>query len=137
MKANLHCRREAAQLFRACLVGGLVDEGRARQAVQTIISDKSRNRLGTLSHFRHLVMGNRAQHAAVIESAKPLPAELQGRVKAGLQRVYGAGLCESFIENPALIAGMRIRVGSDVYDGSIRARLAALEKAFNVGKQLR
>ena len=30
----------------------------------------------------------------------------------------------------ALIGGLRIRVGSDVYDGSVRAGLAALEKHF-------
>jgi F-type H+-transporting ATPase subunit delta len=32
----------------------------------------------------------------------------------------------SFTESPALIGGMRIRVGSDVYDGSLQRRLAAL-----------
>jgi len=32
----------------------------------------------------------------------------------------------SFGENPALIAGVRIKIGSDVYDDSVRARLAAL-----------
>jgi F0F1-type ATP synthase delta subunit len=29
-----------------------------------------------------------------------------------------------------LIGGMRIQVGSDVYDGSVLARLAAFEKRF-------
>jgi F-type H+-transporting ATPase subunit delta len=33
----------------------------------------------------------------------------------------------AFIVTPALLGGMRIKVGSDVYDGSVRARLAALE----------
>ena len=35
-----------------------------------------------------------------------------------------------FGHRPALIGGMRIQVGSDVYDGSVRAGLAALEKKF-------
>ena len=48
-------------------------------------------------------------------------------IEAGLARVYGPGLAASFEENPALIGGMRIKVGSDVYDDSVRARLAALE----------
>jgi F-type H+-transporting ATPase subunit delta len=48
-------------------------------------------------------------------------------VRANLTRLYGAGLDTSFAENPALIAGMRIRVGSDVFDGSVRARLATID----------
>jgi F0F1-type ATP synthase delta subunit len=32
-----------------------------------------------------------------------------------------------FAVDPALIGGLRIQVGSDVYDGSIRARLATLD----------
>jgi F-type H+-transporting ATPase subunit delta len=51
-------------------------------------------------------------------------------VQAGLDRAYGQGLETSFALNPDLIGGMRIRVGSDVYDGSVRARLAALEAAL-------
>ena len=35
-----------------------------------------------------------------------------------------------FAQNPALIGGMRIKVGSDVYDGSVQARLAALQESF-------
>jgi F-type H+-transporting ATPase subunit delta len=36
----------------------------------------------------------------------------------------------SFAENPALIGGMRVKIGSDVYDGSVRAALEALEERF-------
>ncbi len=130
MKANLQSRREASQLFRVCLVNGVLDEGRARKVVQRLGAEKARGCLGTLSHFRHLVKMDQAQHEAKVESARPLPADLQTRVQAGLTRAYGPGLSVSFVENPALIAGMRIRVGSDVYDGSVRRRLAALESRF-------
>jgi F-type H+-transporting ATPase subunit delta len=44
--------------------------------------------------------------------------------------VYGPRLVTTFAESPALIGGMRIRVGSDVYDGSVKAGLTALEKSF-------
>ena len=71
-----------------------------------------------------------ARHTAKVESALALPADLQASVQTGLARVYGPGLTASFAENPALIGGMRIRVGSDVYDGSVQGRLAALEQSF-------
>src|SRR5207344_1555281 len=97
-----------------------------RRVVQQIAAAKPRGYLGALSHFRKLVKLEYARRTAKVESAKPLPADLQASVKAGLARVYGSALETSFAENPALIGGMRIRVGSDVYDGSVQARLAAL-----------
>jgi len=130
MKANKQARREATQLFRSCIINGLLDEERARWAVQQIVATKSRGFLGILSHFRRLVKLDGARHTARVESARALPADVQASVKAGLARVYRAGLNVSFTDNPVLIGGMRIQVGSDVYDGSVRSRLAALERSF-------
>jgi F-type H+-transporting ATPase subunit delta len=59
-----------------------------------------------------------------------LPPDLQAGIEAGLKRRYGPGLTAVFAQRPALIGGMRIQVGSDVYDGSVRAGLAALEQSF-------
>jgi F-type H+-transporting ATPase subunit delta len=130
MKPTKQARREATQLFRVCLVNGLLDEGRARRVVQQVIAARPRGYLGTLSHFRRLVKLDRAQHTATVESALALPADLQGNVQTSLARVHGPGLSTSFAANAALIGGMRIQVGSDVYDGSVKARLAALEQSF-------
>ena len=51
-------------------------------------------------------------------------------VQANLARKYGPGLTVSFNQNTDLIGGLRVQVGSDVYDGSIRARLAELADEF-------
>ena len=130
MKATKQARREATQLFRLCLVNGLLDENRARQAVQQIVAAKPRGYLATLSYFQRLVRLDYAGRTARVESALTLPADMQASVQTGLARVYGPGLGTSFADNPALIGGMRIRVGSDVYDGSVQRRLAALEQSF-------
>lgn len=130
MKATRQARREAKDLFRCCIVNGLLDEARVRQAVTQLIKTKPRGYLGTLSAFRRLVTLNAEEHTAKIESAAPLSPELQHRLKTSLTHVYGPGLDLSFLENPALIGGMRIQVGSDVYDGTVKGRLAALEQSF-------
>jgi F-type H+-transporting ATPase subunit delta len=65
-----------------------------------------------------------------VESATPLTPDLKANVQAGLEQIYGSRIIISFAESPALIGGMRIQVGSDVYDGSLRAALTALEKSF-------
>ena len=83
-----------------------------------------------LAHFLRLVKLDYAEHTANIESAIPLPVDLQTIVQSGLTQRYGPGLSTSFVESPELIGGMRIQVGCDVYDGSVRARLKELAKSF-------
>ena len=87
----------------------------------------SRGALAILSDFQRLVRLDSDRHSALVESATPLAPAMRDDIQAGLARVYGPGLEATFAENPALIGGMRITVGSDVYDDSVRARLAALE----------
>jgi len=130
MKSTKQLEREAKQLFRVCLVGGLLDEARVREAVQKVLDAKRRGSLTLLSHFQHLVKLERARHTAEVESATSLPADLRANVLSNLDRMYGPGLSTSFALNPSLIGGMRIQVGSDVYDGSVRAELASLQKKF-------
>jgi len=55
---------------------------------------------------------------------------LMQSVKAHLAQRYGAGLDVGFAVNPALIGGLRVKVGSDVFDGSVMGRLASLEESF-------
>jgi len=71
------------------------------------------------------------QHSARVESAAPLPADLQTDVADRIKRIYGTGVEISFSRNPALLGGLRVKVGSDLYDGSIRTRLEKLEQSFN------
>ena len=130
MKTSKQIKRDAKRLFRWCLVNGMLDEGRTRQVVQRIIDGKRRGGLALLSQFLRLVKLEYARHTAEVESAAPLAADLRATVEAGLVRTYGPGISASFVHNPGLIGGMRIKVGSDVYDGSVRARLAVLEKSF-------
>jgi F-type H+-transporting ATPase subunit delta len=127
MKAKKKVTQAARRLYRLALVDGRLDEGRVRRIAQRLAASKRRGSLSLLACLQRLVRLDRDRHAAVVESATALPAALRQDVEAGLARAYGQGLDASFQENPALIGGMRIKVGSDVYDGSVRARLAALE----------
>ena len=130
MKITKQARRDAKQLFNSCQISGLLDENRARQVVTTVIERKPRGYLGILSHFERLLKLDVARRTAKIESAVPLDATLQASVQANLNRVYGAGLNVSFTQNPALSGGLRVQVGSDVYDGSVQARLKSLGENF-------
>ena len=130
MKSPKEIKREAKHLFRLCFVNGWLDEDRVRSVLQGILGSKRRGSLPLAGQFQRLVSLDRLRHTAQVESAVPLSPELRADVHASLVRTYGPELNTSFVENSALIGGMRIRVGSDVYDGSIKAGLAALENRF-------
>ena len=130
MKMTTQIRRRAKQLYRLCLVNGVLDEGRVRQVVQTVVQSKRRGYLVLLARFQRLVKLDFARHTANVESAIPLPADLRASVEAGLKKEYGPDINAVFSDNPTLIGGIRIQVGSDVYDGSVRFGLALLERGF-------
>ena len=98
-----------------------------RRTVAQRIASRRRGALAVLSDFQRLVRLDSDRHTALVGSATPLVPGMRDAIQAGLKRAYGPGLDATFAENPALIGGMRIKVGSDVYDESVRSRLAALE----------
>ena len=127
MKANKKLRRVARRLFRQCRVDGRLDAERVRIVVQRISGSGRRGTFAILGDLLRLVRLDRDAHRAIVESATPLPDDMRIDLQSSLARVYGRGLETSFGVDPRLIGGMRIRVGSDVYDASVRAKLAALE----------
>ena len=130
MKISKRAQRGARQLFRSCRVKGVLDENRVRQVVSLLLAQKPRGYVGILSRLHRLVKLDLEQHAARVESAIPLSADLQTDVAGRIKTIYGAGVEISFGQNPALLGGLRIKVGSDLYDGSVRAKLESLAASF-------
>jgi len=126
VKGKRKQRQAAKELFQLCVVNGRLDEERARLVVQRLASSKRRGALQILSGFQRLVRLDYGRRTAIVESATPLDQDVQKEIVSGLDRRYGSHLTTSFGQNPGLIGGVRIKIGSDVYDGTIRARLAAL-----------
>jgi F-type H+-transporting ATPase subunit delta len=130
MKISKQAQRDARQLFRSCQVNNLLDENRVRQAVSLVLAKKPRSYVGILSRLHRLVKLDLERRAAHVESATPLPADLQNDVTNRIKKIYGDGVNIAFGQNPALLGGLRIQVGSDLYDGSVKTRLNKLEQSF-------
>ena len=130
MKISKQAQREARQLFRSCQVGGVLDESRIRQSVQLLLEKQPRGYIGILSRLHRLVKLDVARRTAKVEGAVACTPALMEQVKAGLEKRYGAGLDLTYVVTPSLLGGLRIQVGSDLYDGSVKSRLDRLAQSF-------
>jgi F-type H+-transporting ATPase subunit delta len=128
MKTSKEARKLSRQLFRASFRDGQFDEAAAREAVREFLERKSRHLAGVLEEYRRLVRLELQKRHALIESAKPLTPEMEDEVWRDLAVRYGAELVTDFRVNPDLIGGLRVKIGDDVWDGSVRGRLNRLEQ---------
>ena len=127
MKIDKNSARTARSLFRACVdANGRLHEDRIRAVVTKVSQQKPRRYLAILTAFERLVRLEVQKRQAMIESASVLSAPLSSQVRADLQRKYGEDLTFDFRVNPELIGGLRVQVGSHVWDGSVRAKLDSL-----------
>jgi F-type H+-transporting ATPase subunit delta len=130
MKISKQAQRDARQLFRSCLVNGLLDEKRVRELVDLLSGKKPRGYVEILSRLHRLVKLELAKRDVKIENAVETSPAQMASIQASLERQYGAGLNINYWVNPKLIGGLRIQVGSDLYDGSVKTRLEKLEQSF-------
>jgi F-type H+-transporting ATPase subunit delta len=130
VKISKQAQRDARQLFRSCQQNNLLDENRVRQTISLLSEKKPRGYVEILSRLHRLVKLDLERRAARVESALPLPADLQNDVANNIKKIYGDGVNIVFGQNPALLGGLRIQVGSDLYDGSVKTRLNKLEESF-------
>ncbi|MCC6354178.1 MAG: F0F1 ATP synthase subunit delta [Verrucomicrobiae bacterium] len=127
MRIGREARQAGKGLFRACCVDGRLDEGRVREAVRRLVAEKPRRYAQILARLQKLVALEIARHRARVETAAPLAGGVKELIEAQLRRRQATGSGAEFVVNPGLIGGMRIQVGSDVWDTSVRGRLAELE----------
>ena len=109
------------------MVDGVLNDTLIRRVAEELATKGRRDALPTLTELHRLVRLDRQRHTAIVESAVPLAQDQRDALITDVVRRYGSDVAVSFREDPALIGGVRIKVGSDVYDSSVRTRLAALE----------
>jgi F-type H+-transporting ATPase subunit delta len=127
MKINKEIRQMSKNLLRASYTDGQLDQGRVNALVRSLIDKKPRNYLAVLDNFKRLIRLEVEKRTATIESADELAPEVARDLVSNLKRRYGTDLTTRFVVNPELLGGMRIRIGSDVWDSSVRNRLQRLE----------
>jgi F-type H+-transporting ATPase subunit delta len=82
------------------------------------------------AQFRAMKNAQSGASDAVIYSAFPIPAAQLGDVAQTLERRFGRKLNVTVQEDPSLIGGIRVVVGDEVLDTSVKARLEQMKVAL-------
>ena len=130
MKLDKDARKLTKGLFQLSLTNGRLDEKKVSAVVKKVIASKPRSFVGILKEYQRLVRLEVGKHHAVVESATPLDKKAGDQLLANLRAKYGNDLTIEFKTTPELLGGLRIKIGSDVFDSSVRERLTRLETQF-------
>lgn len=130
MKISKVAATTARRLFGLCQTGGRLDDAKLRTVIARLVESKPRDYAGILSALQRLTRLDLERRKVTVESAVELDEATRQRVVAGLAKQYGSDLVAQYQVNPALLGGLRIRVGNDVFDGSVQGRLDRLASAF-------
>jgi len=126
MKLHKEGRKLAKALVRSSLTDGALDAAKVKKATDAVIAAKPRNTIGVLKEFARLLRLELAKREAIIESTTDLEAAEKSAITRALRAKYGADVTTEYKTNPALLGGLRIQIGSDVLDASVRTRLDRL-----------
>jgi F-type H+-transporting ATPase subunit delta len=128
MKSTKEARKVSRELFRHSFTSGKLDEEKISNMVQTVLATRPRRYLDVLKDYQRLLQLETDKRHAVIESATPLNRSLGDHIVANLKTRYGEDLTTEFRTNPELLGGLKIKIGNDVWDGSVKNRLSQLQE---------
>ena len=128
MKINKEIRQLSRGMLRASFTDGQLDRGKIAPLVQSLITKRPRHFMDVLQYYKRLLRLEIKKRHARIESATQLAPQAAADIDARLKKKYGSDLTIEFVVDPTLLGGVRVRVGSDVWDGTLRNRLERLQQ---------
>jgi F-type H+-transporting ATPase subunit delta len=118
----------ARELYGLSLVNGRLDANRVSEISQRLVTEKPRGYLQALKELSRLVRLELDRRHAIVESAEPLDETSASNIVHTLKSKFGSDITIEFRTSPALLGGLRVKLGSDVWDGSVNSRLAAFSQ---------
>ncbi len=127
MKASKEAVRVARLLLDSVREKGVVVPERVGSLLAAVREKSPAGAAQALQRFHKLVRLELEKRSATIESAAELSEPERASFETALRAKVGSDLLVRFSVNPELIAGVRIRIGDDVFDSNVRERLARLK----------
>ena len=131
MSANKKAQQLARQLFKLSIVDGLVSADRVTGVLGYLEKLQPAHPLAVLRAYQRFVTIELAKSQAVVEHAGVVSDSILQAIAASVTKKYGRSVTVSTRANPKLLAGLRIRVGDDVYESSVSGQLSVLAASTN------
>ncbi|NDG70630.1 MAG: hypothetical protein EBY32_04850 [Proteobacteria bacterium] len=128
MKLSRVARRQSKQLFDLSVVDGRLDNNRLRNIADEIEKKKPRQYIQMLKFIARLARLEAEHHHAIVDSAANLSEIQRQEISSSLVKKFG-NITTEFRHSPNLIGGLRVKLGSNVWDGSIQSRLETLKQS--------
>ena len=104
----------------------------ARNFLFVLIDHRRIALLGEILHSFELIVDERLGFArAEVSAPRELTESQRGAISSQLERLTGKRIRMRFAVDPALIGGVVARIGSTVYDGSVRGQLQTLGRRLS------
>src|SRR5438270_13697298 len=129
MTVQKQTKQLARQLFKMSFADGRLSAERVTGVLGYIEKTKPYDALGLLRTYQRLITTELSKGQAVVEHAGTISDGILQSIAADLSRRYGRPVTATGKPNPALLAGLRVRIGDDVYESSVSSQLAALADA--------
>lgn len=129
IQASRHSINQSRALFDLCLTEGRLDEEKMRHLIEALKKNNSRNLRDLLAGLWKRIEHHIREHTAILESAGELSSDEVNAIFSQMEKHEGPFLKRNYRANPQLIGGMRIQIGSNVWDGSIANRLQQLQES--------
>jgi F-type H+-transporting ATPase subunit delta len=97
--------------------------------LKVLLQNQRLTELGEINRKFAQVLDDRAgMVAATVTTARPVPAAAQAELEARLNALTGKKVRVDFQTDPDIIGGLTTRIGSTVYDGSVRSQLRQIRE---------
>jgi F-type H+-transporting ATPase subunit delta len=112
------------------LLEGKVRPATLRLALLALAGFGGRGFASSLTRLVELAAQKRDRSVAYVTTAVPLTDADEDRLAGRLADMYGRAVSLKIDVDPRIIGGMRVKVGSDLYDGTVARRLAEARTAL-------
>jgi len=120
----------ARQFFKLSVVDGQLSTARVAGVLEYVEKHRPAHALAVLKAYHRLVAAEVARGRAVIDHAGAINDSLLATIAAAMTQRYHRPITSVARRNDTLLAGLRVRVGDDVYESSVAHQLAQLAAAL-------